>query len=139
MRTLESLDPDDKTPRYFRAQRTAANEEQEVETANWLKIADSFDYSARLLISYCLTRAASVAVDKSKEWVTLAEKADADVSLERRVVRFISFERDQLDSTEPNDGTRKRIEHRLKRLTEFEEMAAALASDLRKQLKQSNR
>ncbi len=139
MRTLESLDLDDTTPRYFRAQKTAADEEQDVEIANWLKLADSLDYSARLLIGYCLTRAAGASVDKSKEWVALAEKADADVSLEHPVVRFISNAKDQLDSTELNDIARELIEDRLKRLAEFKKMAAALASDLQKQLKQLNR
>ena len=139
MRTLESLDPDDTTPRYFRAQKTAADEEQDVEIANWLKLANRLDYSARLLIGYCLTRAAGAAVDKSKEWVALAEKADADVGLEHLVVRFISNAKDQFDSTELNDIAREGIEERLKRLTEFKKMAAALASDLRKQLKHSNR
>ena len=139
MRTLESLDPDDTTPRYFRGQRTAADEEQDVEIANWLKLADSLDYSAKLLIGYCLTRAADEAVDKSKEWVALAEKADADVGLEHTVVRFISNAKDQLDSTELNDFARKQIEERLRKLTAFKKMAAALASDLRKQLKQLNR
>ena len=139
MRTLESLDPDDTTPRYFRAQKTAADEEQDVEIANWLKLANRLDYSARLLIGYCLTRAAGAAVDKSKEWVALAEKADADVGFEHLVVRFISNAKDQFDSTELNDIAREGIEERLKRLTEFKKMAAALASDLRKQLKHSNR
>ena len=139
MRTLESLDPDDTTPRYFRAQNTAADEEQDVEIANWLKLANRLDYSARLLIGYCLTRAAGAAVDKSKEWVALAEKADADVGLEHLVVRFISNAKDQFDSTELNDIAREGIKERLKRLTEFKKIAAALASDLRKQLKHSNR
>lgn len=139
MRTLESLDLDDTTPRYFRAKKTAADEEQDAEIANWLKLADSLDYSARLLINYCLTRAAGADVDKLKEWVALAEKADADVSLEHLVVRFISNAKDHLDSTELNDIARELIEDRLKRLAEFKKMAAALASDLRKQLKQLNR
>lgn len=139
MRTLASLDPDDTMPRYFRALRTAADEAQDAEIADWLKHADSLDYSARLLIGYCLTRAASADVDKLKEWVALAEKADADVGLEHLVVHFISNAKDQLDSTELNDIARELIEDRLKRLAEFKKMAAALASDLRKQLKQSNR
>ena len=139
MRTLESLDPDDTTPRYFRVQRTAAGEERDGETANWLKLADNLDYSARLLIGYCLARAAGAAVDKSKEWVALAEKADADVGLERIAVRFISNEKDLSDSTELKDIARKRIEDRLKTLAEFNKMAAALASHLRKQLMESNR
>lgn len=135
MRTLESLDPDDSTPRYFRGQRIAADEEQDVEVANWLKVADSLDDSARILIGYCLTRAAGAAVDKSKEWVALAEQAEAEVGLERPVLRFVVNEEDLLGSTEPNDSTRKRVEKRLEILTEFKEMAAALTSDLQKQLK----
>ena len=139
MRTLESLDPDDTTPRYFRVQRTAAGKERDGETANWLKLADNLDYSAKLLIGYCLARAAAAAVDKSKEWVALAEKADADVCLERLVVHFISNEKDLSESTELKDIVRKRIEDRLTALTEFNKMAATLASDLRKQLIESNR
>ena len=138
MRALESLDPDKTTPRYFPPLRTAADdEEQDAETANWLKFADSLDHTARLLIGYCLARAAESTVDKSKEWVALAENADAEVDPEHIVVRFISSEKDLLDAAKLEDTGRKRIEERLKRLNEFKKIAAALASDLRKQLKQS--
>lgn len=136
-RTLESLDPADDTPRYFRSPRVAANDaEHDAETTKWLQLADGFDYSARVLIRYCLAHAAQSALDKSRAWVALAEAAGAEEGIDFSVIRFITDETDLLKSENPDDRTRKELKNRIERLDAFKKMATALASDLKRQLKQ---
>jgi hypothetical protein len=139
LRALESLDPTDDTPRYFRSPRMAVDEsEQNVETSKWLDLADGLDYSARILIGYCLTQAAQTAVDKSKDWVVLAEAAGLKDGIDLSVIRIITDDNDLTKASEPDDRARKLLEDRINRLDGFKAMADALASDLRRQLKQAH-
>lgn len=136
---LESLDPADNIPRYFRNPRMAvAESEENTETRKWLDLANAVDYSAKILIRYCLTQAAQTAIDKSKEWVKLAEEADEDNDRDILVVRIIINESDLLKENEPDEIARRLLADRVERLDAFKIMADALASDLRLQLKQLN-
>lgn len=138
MRALESLDPADDTPRHFRTQRMVANEaEENAETVKWLKLADGFDYSAKILIRYCLTQAAETALDRSRDWVKLAEKAGFEVDIDLPVIRFVTDEKDILKANNLDEIAQRLLEDRIKRLDSFRKMAAAIASDLRRQLKKS--
>jgi hypothetical protein len=137
LRAIESLDPTDNTPRYFRSQRMAADETKENnETRKWLKLVDALDYSAKILIRYCLAQAAQTASDKSKKWVALAKEAGLEDDLDLSVVRFITDESDLLKADKPTNRARKLLEDRIKRLDGFKAMVDTLASDLRQQLKQ---
>ena len=79
LRTLESLDLEDDSSRYLRSARVASDDDTEDNDTNlWLNFADELDYSAKILIGYCLNQAAQNALDKSAEWVALAEAAGAD-------------------------------------------------------------
>lgn len=139
LRALESLDPTDNTPRYFRSTRMAVDEtEQNAETRKWFELADGLDYSAKILIRYCLTRAAQTALDRSKDWVVLAENAGLEEGIDLQVIRIITDESDLTKASEPDDRARKLLEDRIYRLDEFKKMADALASDLRRQLKQAH-
>ena len=136
MRALESLDPADDTPRFFRAQRMAINETKESnETVKWLKLADGLDYSAKSLIRYCLTQAAQTAIDKSRPWVALAEKAGLEDNIDFRVIRFTSDEKELSEAQKLEKIEQRQLEDRIKRLDGFKKMADSLASDLRQQLK----
>jgi len=76
IRAIESLDPNDNTPRYFRsAHPTRSEGKEKSEQDTWLELIAGIDYSAKLLIGYCLAQASSVALDKSADWVKLAEEA----------------------------------------------------------------
>ena len=67
---IESLNPRDQTPRYFRHARPKTDEDKEnSEVTQWLEVVDDIDYSARILIGYCLTEAARATSDKTKNWV----------------------------------------------------------------------
>jgi len=138
-RALESLDPTDKTPRYFRSMRMAVEKtEQNTETKKWIEIADGLDYSAKTLIRYCLAQASQTALDKSEEWVALAENAELEDDFDLPVIRFINEESNLLNTDEPDDSERKLLEDRIERLEGFKEMAESFASLLRQQLKQAD-
>jgi len=138
LRALESLDPIEDKPRYFRVPRTAAKEvELSTETKDWLELADGLDYSAKILIRYCLTQAAQTALDKSKDWVELAEAAGLEDGIDVQVIRIITDEKELIKASEPDDTERKLLENRINRLHGFKKMADALASDLQRQLKRS--
>jgi hypothetical protein len=137
LRALKSLDPTDDTPRYFRSSRVEAKEtEENAETRKWLELADNLDYSAKILIRYCLTQAAQTALDKSKDWVALAKTVGLENGIDLRVLSIITDESNLLKGRDPNDIARKLLKNRIKRLDSFKKMAEALVSDLRRQLKQ---
>jgi hypothetical protein len=132
---LESLDLSDNTPRYFRAVRTAAGtDEQHAETQQWLDLVDGVDATARMLIRYCLARAAEHALDKAKEWVQLAETLDAEEDIDLRIVRIIIKEHELLNASALDASARTQVEDRIRRLDNFVQMANMLSSDLREKL-----
>ncbi|MDP2603604.1 MAG: hypothetical protein Q8S00_13575, partial [Deltaproteobacteria bacterium] len=95
------------------------------------------DYSARMLIRYCLTQAAQTALDKSVKWVALAEAAGADDGIESPIIRIIVDEESMLKASAPDEKARKRLEDRIDRLEEFAKMAMALVSELQEQVQQA--
>ena len=135
LRSIESLDPADDTPRYFRSVRNANDiTEDNSEVTKWLELADGLDYSAKLLIRYCLMQASQDALDKSKEWVKLAEFAGLEDEIDLPVIRFITKESKLTKSSEPDDREQKLLEDRVNRLDGFMKMADVLASDMRLKL-----
>ena len=132
-RTLQSLDPDDTTPRYFRDVRSAVDQDNEdAPTVQWLSIASGLDYTARVLIRYCLASAAQEAVEKSREWVVLARAIAEEEDVDIRTVQAIT---DLLDSENSDDSERIK-EDMLKRLEVFADFSRMLSSRLRRQLAQ---
>ncbi|WP_108126720.1 AVAST type 3 anti-phage proein Avs3b [Saccharospirillum mangrovi] len=137
LRLLEKLDPDNHTPRFFSRIREAGDDIQDTESQSWLKVIDGIDYSARLLIRYCLVRAAESALEESQEWSALAEEAgvgeDADIS----IVRIIYNEHNLEAKPNPSAEEQERLEDRLNRLKGFLQMAESLASDLEQRLEKT--
>jgi hypothetical protein len=135
IRALETLDPDDDTPRYFRAARQSTNDRKEkAEAEAWLKMVDGLDYSAKVLIGYCLAEAARASIDKSQEWVKLAEAAGADDGVSEVVVRFVSSAADLDNKPDPDTEARRKLEDRLRRLEGFTKLAEGLAVEWRQRL-----
>jgi hypothetical protein len=135
MRAIESLDPEDSTPRYFRSARAPKIEgEEESEAELFLEMVNGLDYSAKMLIGYLLAAAANAAVDKSKEWVKLAAAAGAEDGVPEIVIRFVSSSADVGKEPDPNAHVRRRLQDRTKRLDGFIKLAVTLASDLKAQL-----
>jgi len=135
LRTLESLDPNSNIPRYFRPVREAAAKQQkDTESTTWLESADKVDYTARLLIRFCLTCAARDAIEKSKEWVTLAEAAGVTNDSYFSVIRFVSNEAKLSGEETATNEERKEIESRIKRLEDFVNLAKMLSDHLQEKL-----
>lgn len=134
LRVIESLDTEDDTPRYFNSARRAVGSSKESdETKFWLDLVDGLDHSAKVLIRYCLTRAAQSALNKSLEWVKLAEAAGADESAEYHLVRVLVYEDSMLNASDPGEKDRRHIEDRIKKLEAFANMASAMLSELREE------
>jgi len=135
VRAIESLDPEDDAPRYFRTARPPADEGREKsETESWLEMVRGLDYSSKVLIGCCLAEAARTAADKSKAWVKLAEAAgEADGVYEivvRRLLRSASLEKEP----DPDAETRRLLKDRIGRLDGFIKMAEAVVNDFRERL-----
>lgn len=135
-RVLKSLDPDDATPHFFRQVRSAANQNNENEsTTRWLDMASELDNAARMLIRYCLANAAQKAVDKSRDWVALADAITKEADI--RVVLMLSKDVDDLNSEKPDDPRKSKIEDLLKRLDTFNDLSNKLSLHFRQQIEQT--
>jgi hypothetical protein len=132
---LESLDLSDNTPRYFRSvRRVVRKDEEHTETQKGFDLVEGIDDSARMLIRYCLVRAAENAIDKSKEWAQLAEALETEEGIDLRIVRIISEENELLNASALDASARTQVEDRIRRLDNFVQMANILSSDLREKL-----
>lgn len=138
LRTLKSLDPEDDTPRYFRSVRAVVEDEDEnEETKSWLKLADEVDYTAKVLIRYCLCQAAQSSLNRSLEWVALAQAAGVDRSVEFPIIRVIFEENAVLKASDPGEIEKERIMDRIERLEKFMEMAKVVVSELSREVQQT--
>lgn len=136
LQTLESLDLNAQTFRYYPVSIEPDDKPIEnAEARKWLAIAKELDYSARILIRYCLASASENAVDKSEEWVALAEAAGADNGAEFSIIRLLTSEADLLNAETPNDKERRIIENRITRLDQINEMISQLVGQLRERIK----
>ncbi len=135
VRAVESLDPEDDTPRYYRSARTSAGDtEENCESETWLKMVDGLDYSAKVLIGFCLSQAARAAADKSREWIKLAEAAGANDGALEIVIRFVSSTADLNEKPDIDAEARRELEERLTRLEGYNQLADRLAKQWRQQL-----
>lgn len=136
-RAVASLDPENSTPRYFRAVRPPRGEKAEkTETEMWLDTVEGLDYSAKVLIGYCLAAAADAAPDQASEWVKLARAASADDGVSELVIRFVSTAADLKKEDDLAGELRKRLEEKLKRLGGFAKLAETFEDHLRAQIGQ---
>lgn len=135
LRTIESLDPERKTARYFPAERTPEPESNEGnETQQWIELARSLDYVSKILINHCIISAAESSLDQSQEWVTLACEADVGDSVELHAIRFLRDQWNLMYETDPNEHQRRILSGRLNKLKEFVSRASKLADDLEAKL-----
>lgn len=134
MRAIESLDPENNTHRYYRTAYPSKSEAAEpIEQEKWLSIAEGLDYSAKVLIGYCLSEAADAALDKTKEWAKVAAAINSNSSPEI-VIRFLSKAAEINKSPDPDEEVRSILGDRIKRLRVFLETAEALANILEERL-----
>ena len=136
MRAIESLDPENEALRYLPFEMDAADEaEEDSQTQALMRVARNIDSSARILIGQTLVDAACRALDQSREWVTLAHEARAEMGREGVVIRIASGETDVGTHPDPSERKRDLLKERIDRLEVFIDMAKLVAEDLKKKLK----
>ena len=131
MRALESLDPENDTPRYHGTIRGTIDESDEGrETQSLIKFVDNVDIAARVLIGEILSDAARSAIDRSRTWVDLADDAAAETGVVRVVIEAVADK----PSAEPSacERERDRLQDRIDRLEDFVEMVGPVIEDLKK-------
>ncbi len=132
LRAIQSLDPEHKKVRYYNSSRPNSEKVADsLEQEKWLNLADGLDYSAKLLIGYCLSQAASASLDKSQEWVKLAEGIEEDGSPEI-AIRFFY---DDKDNSDPNEEHRASLKDKIQKLHAFLSISNDLIDDLEDKLK----
>jgi hypothetical protein len=124
MRTVASLDPEDDTPRYYRVMRPPKGE-----------AAETSDQEQWLRIGFCLAEAARAALDRSKEWVKIAEEA-GDIGPYEITIRFLSRTEESNKPPDPNAEQRKRLTDRIKRMQAFMGLAESVVTTLAKRLEE---
>ncbi|MEI7234612.1 AVAST type 3 anti-phage protein Avs3b [Pectobacterium carotovorum] len=135
LRALESLDPENLRPRYFFPYPGLTDREKETsETQKWLKAAESIDLASKTLIDYCLSLAAENSIDKSQEWVELAQKAGLDNDIDLIELRIFQLRGTPSNTTNPSSAQRRGLEKRQKNLAVFLSLAAQLDEQLKSQL-----
>ena len=141
LRSLESLDPNNTTSRYYRGVRPPHTEtaSESKETREWLDLAEGFDYSARILIRFCLHNAAHRALQKNTAWVVAASAAGTGEEFEWPVLRIIVNEKDLLTGEKLNEVALKEIERRIERLDAFTKMASLASTAFKKQFEREKR
>jgi len=128
-RALQSLDPEDSTPRYFSQIRDAASEEDEAdETKQWLTLASGIDDVASFLIRHCLGLAAQGAVERTREWVKLAEDVASKDNIDIRIMLAVANDADAVNSNDPDDEEKNKREKFLKKLEEFMQLANEMSA-----------
>ena len=129
---MRSLDPKRREPRYFdSAISRASGAGESEETRSRLNSVERIDCSARVLVRFALAQAASAAMDRSLEWVKLAESAGTDVTAEFPVIRVALEEESMSDGTGSGGIEKQLVEDPIERLESFAKVAAAIASELR--------
>ena len=134
LRAIASLDPDRDVPHYFHSARLLQGETDESEVKTWLDMAEGLDYSAKILIRYCLAEAAGSSKDNSKEWIQLAKSAGADSDIDEIVIRFISKENEIRQDPDPNDEAKRLLQDRIIRLEKFSKMSETVLQELKTRL-----
>jgi hypothetical protein len=136
---LESLNLEDDSRRYFRqVWRAVDSDNLNEEVKDWLEMASSFDYSARILIRFCLAQATEFSLDQSKEWIRLAKNAGADDDEQFfRIADFFSDENELINENDPNTEAYKEMKERIERLDKFIGEATMLAEQMRECLANS--
>jgi len=136
IRTVASLDPEDNTPRYHRLVRPPKDEAAErSDQEKWLRLAEGLDNLAKVLIGFCLAEAARAAVDRSKEWVTLAEEVGNEGPYEI-TIRFLSRTEESNKPPDPHAEQRKILADRIKRMRSFMGLAESVTETLAKRLEE---
>ncbi len=133
-RALNSLDPNSPIPRFYAPPLAGDAKKESAETKKWLEITEGIDYTARILIRYCISEAIARSSDKLKKWAELATAATGGHDTDVSVIGIILSERNFARPVDPKALERRQLRNRLKRLEVFRKFSIAIASQMRAQL-----
>jgi hypothetical protein len=130
IRTLDSLDVSG-GPRFrYLPQRPPGLETVPDKTSKQLiDLAEGVDYSARALIRHLLAEAFEEASDEARPWIKAAVDANAETTVEMRIVGFLDDEAAEL--VEGEAKKREEMEEKIGKLEAFADLAADYAYELR--------
>lgn len=106
-----------------------ADVDVEEDAAKLLSLAVKLDDASRILVQYFLAMAAEQASEKSKLWIQSAVAAEADVTLEVRIVNFIDRGLDH--SSDVAKLSSERLKDKIEKLEMFASLAAFYAEELK--------
>jgi hypothetical protein len=133
--TLQALDYSDPTPRYFRAARQRAKaDNKDSGPQAWLDCATSLDDGARILIRYCLVRAAETALNQESDWVKLAHDLTNVSDDDLRIVIVLAKQARLLDENDPNAVERAELQKMIAKLERLQTLAMEVKADLSRKL-----
>ncbi len=126
--TLDSLDATN-GPRFRFMHEPPADVEVEEDVAKLLGLAVKLDDASRTLVQYFLATAAEQASEESKSWIQSAVDAEADVTLEVRIIGFVDGGLDR--ASDEAKFVREALLDKIQKLETFASAAAAHAAGLR--------
>ncbi len=125
--TIQALDPQNKAFFHISEAESLIKKSSLSDKAKeWLDMSMGIDYSARLLISLCLQKAANEINEKNQELLELVRSLDVDTP-RSIVVRIITEKQEQSDDEQQIESLREKIESlkerrdRLKAMVEMSE------------------
>ena len=128
LRTLESLDIEQPTERYFTRERHEALAAGDEETRNWLAFARDIDRAARFLIRTALRTATTSTAESISPWIALAKNAEIDGSVETRLLEVIINADEDGDAAEMREAS---LRLSLSQIESFLRIGATFADELR--------
>jgi hypothetical protein len=128
LRTLDALDATN-GPRFRFMHEPPADVEAEEGVAKLLDLAVKTDDASRILVQYFLAAAAEKASEESKPWIQSAVDAEADVTLEVRIMGFVNGGLDR--ASDEAMLAREVLLDKIQKLESFASAAAAHAAELR--------
>jgi len=126
--TLDALDVTN-GPRFRFMHQPPADVEVEEDVAKLLGLAVKLDDASRILVQYFLAAAAEEASEESKPWIQSAVDAEADVTLEVRIIGFVNGGLDR--ASDEAKFVREALLDKIQKLETFASAAAAHAAELR--------
>jgi hypothetical protein len=128
LRTLDALDATN-GPRFRFMHEPPADIEVDGDVAKLLGLAVKLDDASRILVQYFLAAAAEEASEESKAWIQNAVDAEADVTLEVRIIGFVNGGLDR--ASDEAKIVREALLDKIQKLETFASAAAAHAAELR--------
>lgn len=126
--TLDALDATN-GPRFRFMHESPADIEVDGDVARLLRLAVKLDDASRILVQYFLAAAAEEASEESKPWIQSAVDAEADVTLEVRIIGFVNGGLDC--ASDEGKFVREALLDKIQKLETFASAAAAHAAELR--------